>query len=529
MSSLAHTPLLLLSLAASASAASFQASVLSSRLGHAFTDAEKPDLAIAVTNAPGHAIAQYVIQETDGPWKDEGTLRIPVVAGRGQAAFAPPFPGRGHYRLTAVVVADGVESKIDTSIGIVFPPARADPSSPWGVMYTPPIWFKRGDHAQAATDAADSLRLLGASWVRLNFYAYDFGEIRVSRRDGSLAVTCDPALARTYVGALRRQGLSIMGEICQMPTALSSRPQETGTIRDAGELRNRVKPRDYAEWNALISNLAATFRSDISAWEIWNEPNQPELGYWPGTPDEFLELVVNTSQAIKAGNPDARVLGCGFVHVNALVDGLFAKGLARHLDAVSVHYVNDLPEIRNWQELLRKHNISLPIWDTEERAEVPSIALANGIQRSFLFMHVSLPGPAGEGEYGGLCRTDFTLRPAGVGFSVGAHCIGPGRFAAAVTLGKDDYLASHFARGKEDVLVLTRLKSNPQLRAITLAIRPLDASKPVTVTDHMGRAADLRLKDGRAELLLENRPLLYINNAAAIETNPDEPTPQNRM
>ena len=194
--------------------------------------------------------------------------------------------------------------------------------------------------------------------------------------------------------------------------------------------------------------------------------------------------------------------------------------MAKYLDVISVHYVNEYPEIQAWQDLLKKHDVALPIWCTEERVEVPTIAFSHGVERNFDFMHVGLPGPPGEGEYHALCNTDFTVRPTGIWFSVGAHCIGSGRFTASAKLGNEDYLATHFARGKEDILVLSRLKEKAELDRITLAVSPLDAKKAVTVTDRMGHSRDLVIKNGQVELPLENLPTLFVNNAATVKVVP---------
>ena len=491
--------------------AELRVAAVSPRVGMVFADNENVQIEVQVTGANGAATVEYTITETEGPYKTHGQ----IAAGAEGTILPLKLPGRGHYQLTLVATSQGQTAKSISTIGIVFPPAKPEAASPWGVMYTPPNWFGRKDYVQSAEDSAENLRMLGVSWVRYNFYLAR-AEPKIARRGGNPNVTTKFFLEPIQLKPLRQKGFIIMGEICGMPTPLSTRPNEHATVRDAGELRNRVKPRDYALWDSLVTNIAAEFRKDISAWEIWNEPNQPSLGYWADSPDEFLEFVEHTSKALRAGNPQTKVVGCGFVHVNDVIDHQLQRGMAKYLDVISVHYVNEYPEIQAWQDLLKKHDVALPIWCTEERVEVPTIAFSHGVERNFDFMHVGLPGPPGEGEYHALCNTDFTVRPTGIWFSVGAHCIGSGKFTESAKLGNEDYLAAHFARGKEDVFVLTRLKDKADLIKLALDVQPLNAQKPVTITDRMGHSENLVLKDGRVQIALENRPMLFVNGAAAV-------------
>ena len=204
------------------------------------------------------------------------------------------------------------------------------------------------------------------------------------------------------------------------------------------------------------------------------------------------------------------------MHYWDFVEEMLKKGLAKHLDIFSVHYVNDFAEIQKWRDLLKKHDVKLPIWDTEERAESPTIALAKGVERQFNFMHVKLAGPAGEEDYASLCNTDFTVRPMGIWFSVGAHCIGAGKYVESQKLGEEDYFAVKFARGKESVLVLSRLKEKAGLERVRVKVEPILVGKPVTVTDRLGRSKDLKMENGRAEIMLENQHTLYVNGAKTV-------------
>jgi hypothetical protein len=48
------------------------------------------------------------------------------------------------------------------------------------------------------------------------------------------------------------------------------------------------------------------YRDRIIHWQIWNEPNG---GYWKGTPDEYARLLAAAGKTIHTANPKAKVLG----------------------------------------------------------------------------------------------------------------------------------------------------------------------------------------------------------------------------
>ena len=302
----------------------------SPRPGLVFTDTEKPDVRVAVENAAGDATVAFIVRETEGPWERRGTLAVPVREGKGEAALPLELPGRGLYRLSLTAGCGEATASCETTVAVVFTPPEPDPQSPWGIFFTPPRWVKTEGLSDAEA-AALSHRLLGASWSRLNFWAHSFGKVTIEQRDGRPYVTADYLDGRwkDYAGALRAQGIRLMGEIAQCPGVLSSRAgDKTADRGDAGEMQSRVKPRDYAEWDSLMENLARDFADEIDYWEIWNEVN---LSAATGrTQEELLELVQHTSEALRRGNPEAKILGCGFVHGHDYADRMLGLGMGNY-------------------------------------------------------------------------------------------------------------------------------------------------------------------------------------------------------
>ncbi|HTE44249.1 MAG TPA: hypothetical protein VK636_03305 [Gemmatimonadaceae bacterium] len=72
-------------------------------------------------------------------------------------------------------------------------------------------------------------------------------------------------------------------------------------------------PKDYAKWGELVyqwvKHSVDTFgRAEVEQWywAVWNEPN---IGYWRGTPEEFYKLHDYAVAAVRRALPTARVGG----------------------------------------------------------------------------------------------------------------------------------------------------------------------------------------------------------------------------
>jgi hypothetical protein len=491
---------------------------VSPRAGFLFTDTEPLDVRVKVDRAKMAARVDYVIQQADGAWRSNGTVKLSEFSRGSEEKVLPlKLPGRGLYKLNLMASAGSDRAEAETWVAIVFTPPPPDPRSPWGLFYVPPSSFYKlsGD---GALDVAQSYRLLGASWARLNFWSDSFGKITLGKdSQGNKRIKADYSLWKSYARALRQQGISILGEVAQIPRELSSRPNDnTVNAGDAGPFYSRVKPRDYQWWEQLMENLSRDFREEIQVWEIWNEADSKN-SYWTGTVEDFAELVRRTSQALRRGNPETRIAASGFTTSGTeFADKLFQLGFAKNIDILSVHYTDGVGGAQGWSKFLQKYDLKLPIWNTEESSVIPLNNLSSRVEHSFKFLHVAIGYP----ELQPLVRQDMTVLPAGITFSVGAHCIGTGRYVETSDKipGVKTYL---FQRGSELIGVFRKssipaLLDTAQNIKVTLAIEPLFAGSPPTVTDVWGQSRPLAIKDGKATLDLDNA-LLFLNGARKLE------------
>jgi xylan 1,4-beta-xylosidase len=108
-------------------------------------------------------------------------------------------------------------------------------------------------------------------------------------------------------------------EIGFMPEALSTKPQPYRHDWRPGLDYNRIytgwtyPPKDYDKWRELITQWVGHCvkkygQREVESWywEVWNEP---DIGYWHGTPEEYQKLYDYAADGLKRALPTARIGG----------------------------------------------------------------------------------------------------------------------------------------------------------------------------------------------------------------------------
>lgn len=117
----------------------------------------------------------------------------------------------------------------------------------------------------------------------------------------------------TYIS----RGMKPLMEIGFMPEALSTHPQpyKHSWSASGGALWTgwAYPPKDYNKWSELVHqwvkhSIDRYGLAEVKTWywEPWNEPN---IGYWQGTFDEFCKLYDFSADAVKRACPDCRIGG----------------------------------------------------------------------------------------------------------------------------------------------------------------------------------------------------------------------------
>jgi xylan 1,4-beta-xylosidase len=120
----------------------------------------------------------------------------------------------------------------------------------------------------------------------------------------------------TYI----KRGMKPLAQIGFMPEVLSSKPQPYKHSWKPGASYKEVftgwayPPNDYNKWRELIYQwtkhcVARYGKKEVESWywEVWNEPN---IGYWQGTVEEYCKMYDYAADGLRKALPTAKIGGC---------------------------------------------------------------------------------------------------------------------------------------------------------------------------------------------------------------------------
>ncbi len=184
-----------------------------------------------------------------------------------------------------------------------------------------------GDPTGMAEDLA-AMAESGATWVRLDL---DWSWVERTRGAPDWDAT------DTAVGLARDAGLRVLLLVAYTP----SWARLEGTD-------DKTPPTDPADLAAFAGRAVERYGDTVDAWEVWNEPNLDAFWRPRPDPDAYARLLVETTAAIRAVDPDAFVLSGGLAPAADTVDGaeweperflaaVAATGALDDVDAVGIH------------------------------------------------------------------------------------------------------------------------------------------------------------------------------------------------
>lgn len=130
-------------------------------------------------------------------------------------------------------------------------------------------------------------------------------------------------------------------------------------------------PPDMEKWREFCTLVARRYGDRIREFEIWNEVSEQSL-FWPkGNAQQYVDLVKNASEAIKAVHPEAKIVAeTVWPRQDEFIRQLFELGIARYVDIHADHYVTDT-RIANDVALLAKYAPGAPLINNESKMEDP--------------------------------------------------------------------------------------------------------------------------------------------------------------
>lgn len=95
-----------------------------------------------------------------------------------------------------------------------------------------------------------------------------------------------------------------------------------GNLAYGPEFHDPRTPEGVEAYCALARAAARRYAGKVDHWQIWNEPNG---GYWRGSPEQYARLLAASGKAIHEAHPQAKVLGLNM----AFCDVLWAEKILR--------------------------------------------------------------------------------------------------------------------------------------------------------------------------------------------------------
>lgn len=210
----------------------------------------------------------------------------------------------------------------------------------------------------------DRIAASGAQWIRV-----DVGWCSLEEAGpGQLSDWYLDRLDATITAA-RRRGLHVLASLGCTPAWAGARDFDQFPPADALDDYERI-----ARW------LSARYRSEVGAWEIWNEPDCVG-GCHHGSPHRYAEVLQAGYRGVRDGDSTALVVTGGTSGVNLdFLRQMYAAGGKSHFDVIGVHpYLDpttagpteghspyrfaDLALLHGWLESVGEADT--PVWLTE--------------------------------------------------------------------------------------------------------------------------------------------------------------------
>jgi xylan 1,4-beta-xylosidase len=198
-----------------------------------------------------------------------------------------------------------------------------------------PVWAQFGYDEPNYTYMRDGVKLLGEIaalspvpvYVRCHNLlttgdgkpALKWGSTNAYTEDGHGRPVYDWHIVDSIFDTYVRRKMRPLAEIGFMPEALSTHPQpyrhswKPGVQYDSVYTGWAWPPTDYQKWEELVfqwvTHCVQRYGADevnTWLWEVWNEPN---IGYWKGTMEEYFSLYDHAAAAVKKALPSAHVGG----------------------------------------------------------------------------------------------------------------------------------------------------------------------------------------------------------------------------
>jgi hypothetical protein len=162
----------------------------------------------------------------------------------------------------------------------------------------------------------------------------------------------------------------VLGLLAGAPPRVTLKPQAEGGYFLSWNVPDA--PGGLDQWAQYVQETVKHYQPWISHWEIWNEPygNGVRDAFFPGTPEQYAEVLKRASTTIRETNPEATILGvCAPESNSGWLDRVLKVAGPKSYDVMSFHLYGTNPKVaRVVAELTAAqagHGAPKPMWNTE--------------------------------------------------------------------------------------------------------------------------------------------------------------------
>jgi hypothetical protein len=170
------------------------------------------------------------------------------------------------------------------------------------------------------------------------------------------------------VALAAQHNVEIILPLALTPQWASARPSEPSAYTSGAA----AEPSSIQDWIDYVQAVTTRYKGKIAYYEMWNEANSTTT--WTGTPAELVLLQQAAYSVMKSNDPNAKLISVNLESTSGLryMENLLRLGYADSADIIGFHlYVSPgvpediAPLAAKIFSLLKQHEVSKPLWDTE--------------------------------------------------------------------------------------------------------------------------------------------------------------------
>lgn len=356
------------------------------------------------------------------------------------------------------------------------------------------------------------------TWARLAWDAgartnrWEFRWDRIERQPGVWNFAADDPVVASDMAT----GIATLGILIGTPGWAAAPGQRPGNGVPAGLYLAPTDPRNL--WATYVRGTVQHYAGQVTAWEIWNEPDVPY--FWAGSQRDYFRLLKVADIVIRGVDPAAQVVMAGMVvpdlaffsailrlaavDPRAQANGGFFDVAAWHIYGPARSAYGDITRMRAL--LARAGRVGTPVWVTEDGfpssnpngeprqaayvLQSIAYALAAGAQKVFIYRASDDPSP----KTWGLLSASGAVRAGYVAFQLAAQALDSATNGAYAPQARVERLT--FYTGTTRVLMLWARGT-----AGATAVLPSGQST-ATLSDWSGQSSQIAAVNGQYRVVL---------------------------